>query len=70
MYKNFAHLDTFIDRTKSNINDNKLNEHIVRRGNQICLSFSYFGKKIYSIIFLEMFFFLFKLRYPSTTIEI
>ncbi len=50
MYKNFAHLDTFIDHTTSNLNDNKLNEYIVRRSNQICLSFSYFGTKMNSII--------------------
>lgn len=43
MYKNFAHLDTFIDSSKLNAHDNKLNEHIVKRSNQICLSFSYFG---------------------------
>ena len=43
MYKNFAHLDTFLDRKNLNVDETKLNEHIVRRANQICLSFSYFG---------------------------
>ncbi len=43
MYKNFPHLDEFIGNSKSNSIDNKLNEYIVQRSNQICLSFSYFG---------------------------
>jgi len=43
MYQSFPHLDTFIDSSKLNINDNKLNEHLIERSNQICLSFSYFG---------------------------
>lgn len=46
MYKNFAQLDGFVDQSKGNTGDNKLNEHIVQRSNQICLSFSYFGKLI------------------------
>jgi hypothetical protein len=45
MYKNFAQLDEFIGNTKVNINDKKLNEHIIQRSNQMCLSFSYFGMK-------------------------
>ncbi len=43
MYKNFAHLDQFIDRSKTNSLDNKINQHLIQRSNQICLSFSYFG---------------------------
>ncbi len=50
MYKNYAHLDTFIDQSKSNLNNNKLNEHILGRSNQICLSFSYFGKENFLLI--------------------
>ncbi|CAF0964606.1 unnamed protein product [Adineta steineri] len=43
MYKNFAHLDQFVGNEKVKANDDKLNQHIVQRSNQICLSFSYFG---------------------------
>jgi len=43
MYQSFPHLDTFINNSQLNIYDNKLNEHILQRSNQICLSFSYFG---------------------------
>ncbi|CAF0926688.1 unnamed protein product [Rotaria sordida] len=43
MYKNFAHLDEFVGSPKSNLNSNKLHEHIVQHSNQICLPFSYFG---------------------------
>ncbi|CAF1021696.1 unnamed protein product [Adineta steineri] len=43
MYKNFPHLDEFIGKSKTNSLDNKLNDYIVQRSNQICLSFSYFG---------------------------
>lgn len=43
MYKNFAHLDEFLDDTKLNLNSSKLTDHIIQHSNQICLSFSYFG---------------------------
>lgn len=44
MYKNFTHLDEFIGNSKVNPVDQKLNELLVQRSNQICLSFSYFGR--------------------------
>ncbi|CAF3428333.1 unnamed protein product [Rotaria socialis] len=43
MYKNFSHLDEFVDYSKQSLTSNKLNEHIIQHSNQICLSFSYFG---------------------------
>ncbi|CAF3462259.1 unnamed protein product [Rotaria sp. Silwood1] len=43
MYKNFAHLDEFIDNSKLKLNSNKLSEHVIKHSNQICLPFSYFG---------------------------
>ncbi len=43
MYKNFAHLDQFIGNSKENSIDDKLNQLLIQRSNQICLSFSYFG---------------------------
>ena len=55
MYKNFPHLDEFIGGSgKDNSMNDKLNNHIVKRSNQICLSFSYFGvykrKENYSFV--------------------
>jgi len=48
MYKSFAHLDQFIGNVKINSIDDKLNELLIQRSNQLCLSFSYFGLiKIY-----------------------
>jgi hypothetical protein len=43
MHKNFAQLDQFIGNSKVNSNDDKLNQLLIQRSNQICLSFSYFG---------------------------
>ena len=45
MYKNFAHLDEFIDNSKSCLYYDKLNEYILQHSNQICQSFSYFGMR-------------------------
>ena len=43
MYKNFPHLDQFIGGAQLNPVNEKLNQYLVQRSNQICLSFSYFG---------------------------
>lgn len=43
MYKNFAQLDQFLGGVQLGPINDKLNETLVQRSNQICLSFSYFG---------------------------
>ncbi|CAF1566522.1 unnamed protein product [Rotaria magnacalcarata] len=43
MYKNFTHLDQFMNNAKNSSIDDKLNQYIIERSNQMCLSFSYFG---------------------------
>jgi len=43
MYKNFAHLDQFVGNLKVTSVDDKLNQLLTQRSNQLCLSFSYFG---------------------------
>lgn len=43
MYKNFTQLDQFVDGVKLGPVEEKLNQILVKKSNQICLSFSYFG---------------------------
>ncbi|CAF3347572.1 unnamed protein product [Rotaria sp. Silwood1] len=43
MYKSFSHLDEFLNVSNNNSLNDKLNQFIIKRSNQICLSFSYFG---------------------------
>jgi hypothetical protein len=55
MYKNFAHLDQFIGNLKVNSFDDKINQVLIQRSNQICLSFSYFGLILIFIFFCKIY---------------